>query len=739
MSGTEAFRLYGTVGVDPKPAMRGLDDLSGHVKKSGGIIENAMGTALGMMGGQAMLSIIDRGVGFLKGAAIDYNAAMEQASIGFTTLLGSAEKAQSFIADLQKFAATTPFDFPSLQKSANQLLAMGFSAEEVVPTLTSLGDAVAALGGGPEMIGRATQALGKMKATGKVTGETMMQISEMGIPAWKLLAKQLGVSTSKAQEMVSKGLVPANVGIKAITKGIKESNMGGMMAEQSATFVGAMSNITDTVTQAAATAFQPFFEMVSTGAQALATWMGSKEGSAFFQGVQKAVQGVISVLASLVGVVLDMAGAFVPLVSQGGVIRGVFDTIVGAIKPLWTAALGVGKAILGVVQAITGGGPDTEKFSTSVGELGTTITTYITTWLTTIPALLVTLGAALVNWIVDAVPGIAIALGNVATALATGIRAALPGMGTALGELGTAIITWITDEAPKVAAKMLVMAGELVDWIGPQVPLMLEELLKFVEAATDWVVTTGIPLLVDSLLKMAQELIAWVLPQVGPLLGKLLGLMVSVTTWIFTVGIPRLAAAALKMGVGLVTGFMDLLLGKSGQPGLISQLATYVTTKLVPDLVAFGPKLFDAAVKLGAQIVSGIVNGLVGLPGKIADAVAAAFEGLDLVIGPFHITSKGISVQVDLPKFATGSWSVPNTGPAIIHKGEMVIPADVAARLRKFGGQVGGGSSAPMLAQAAVGGGNTTILVEIGTFYGSQANIDALSRSLAERARASRF
>jgi hypothetical protein len=36
--------------------------------------------------------------------------------------------------------------------------------------------------------------------------------------------------------------------------------------------------------------------------------------------------------------------------------------------------------------------------------------------------------------------------------------------------------------------------------------------------------------------------------------------------------------------------------------------------------------------------------------------------------------------------YETGSWSVPYTGPALVHQGEMIIPAGAAAAVRAGGG-----------------------------------------------------
>src|SRR5919202_610426 len=126
------------------------------------------------------------------GAGLGFNALKEQANIGFTTMLGSGEKAQAFLGDLQKFAASTPFELPGLIQTSQQLLAFGFDANKVIPMMTAIGDSVAALGAGPDVMQGITLALGQMQAKGKVSAEEMNQLAERGIPAWKYLASAIG-------------------------------------------------------------------------------------------------------------------------------------------------------------------------------------------------------------------------------------------------------------------------------------------------------------------------------------------------------------------------------------------------------------------------------------------------------------------------------------------------------------------------------------------------------------------
>ena len=119
------------------------------------------------------------GLGAVKAAG-----KMEQLEIAFTTMLGNAEQAKTMLNDLQDFAQVTPFDLESVTNGSRRLLAMGFSAEQIIPVMTAVGDAAAGLGMQAEGIDRITLAMGQMAAKGKVSAEEILHLAEAGIPAW---------------------------------------------------------------------------------------------------------------------------------------------------------------------------------------------------------------------------------------------------------------------------------------------------------------------------------------------------------------------------------------------------------------------------------------------------------------------------------------------------------------------------------------------------------------------------
>ncbi|CAB4184916.1 Caudovirus, tape measure, N-terminal, partial [uncultured Caudovirales phage] len=171
-------------------------------------------------------------------------ADFEQTNMAFTQMLGSAEKATAYLGKLRAFAEKTPFEFEDVTRGARRLMAFGFEANNVIPIMRRVGDAVSAMGGSAEQINRVVTALGQMRAKQKVSAEEMNQLSEAMIPAWEILAKRIGVSVPEAMKMAEKGTLDASKAIDGIIEGMGQK-FDGMMAKQATTTAGRVSNLMD--------------------------------------------------------------------------------------------------------------------------------------------------------------------------------------------------------------------------------------------------------------------------------------------------------------------------------------------------------------------------------------------------------------------------------------------------------------------------------------------------------------
>jgi tape measure domain-containing protein len=198
-------------------------------------------------------------------AGIDFDAQMQQAQIGFTTLLGSAQEAQKMLQDLADFAQSTPFELTGVEEAAKQMLAMGFTAKEILPDMKAIGDAAAALGLQTDGIQRITLALGQLKTHGVVDAQDMLQLTEAGIPAWDILAKAIGKTVPELQKLVSQGVVPADKAVQALIQGM-EQRFPNMLQKMNNSFVSQMGNLKDGLNRTLGEAMKPVFDWLTNTA-----------------------------------------------------------------------------------------------------------------------------------------------------------------------------------------------------------------------------------------------------------------------------------------------------------------------------------------------------------------------------------------------------------------------------------------------------------------------------------------
>lgn len=303
----------------------------------------------------AVLGGIGAGLAALGVASVKAGASLQSTKTAFTNMLGSAEKAQDFLGKMQDFAAKTPFEFSQVSQAAQKFIAFGFSAEQVIPTLTAVGDAAAGVGLGAEGINRITLALGQMAAKSKVQAGEMMQLTETGIPAWKMLADQIGVSVPEAMSMVSKGAIDAATGITALVSGMEQS-FGGMMDQQSQTISGTWSTLMDGLEQSAAQVglqiaeslnltgiFQSLGDMLTNFA---ATVQSSGLTEALLTAIPPEFQaGILLIVSTLTGLAIPAIGLFVAKVA---LMAAPFVAAVAAAAPFIAAAAAVATALFAI-------------------------------------------------------------------------------------------------------------------------------------------------------------------------------------------------------------------------------------------------------------------------------------------------------------------------------------------------------------------------------------------------------
>lgn len=186
---------------------------------------------------------------------LQFNSTMEQNELAFSTFLGSTRMAKQEMEFLFDLAAKTPFEFPQLTAAARQLMAFGFTLEETNPLLMSLADAMSAMGLGGEAIDRATLALGQMISSGRVLGQDLRQLEQLGLINPEDLARRLNINPADIGNIGALN-IPSRAAIDAIMQ-YWDERFAGASKKFAGTLFGQFTTLHDYVGQLMGTVTQP--------------------------------------------------------------------------------------------------------------------------------------------------------------------------------------------------------------------------------------------------------------------------------------------------------------------------------------------------------------------------------------------------------------------------------------------------------------------------------------------------
>ncbi|WNX85791.1 tape measure protein [Agathobaculum sp. NTUH-O15-33] len=160
----------------------------------------------------------------------------------FSTLFSSKDIAQNYLNDLKDMANSTPFLYGDLTAMSKTLKTFGYGVDEMIPTLTKVGDTGAALGMTTSDMVEISKGVGRMKNMSTVTREPLDILRDRGVDAYGFLANAKGVSKGELDKLISTGKISGEEAASIILDAMGES-FGGAMEQQSKTFAGLTSTL----------------------------------------------------------------------------------------------------------------------------------------------------------------------------------------------------------------------------------------------------------------------------------------------------------------------------------------------------------------------------------------------------------------------------------------------------------------------------------------------------------------
>ena len=220
--------------------MHDLGNASANAGQQMGGMSNAI-SGLGGMLASAGLAIGAAEILNLGKSAIQSAINYETLSVQFEVFLGSAEKATEVLAQLNKFSIETPFTPDQVNAAGRSLLAFGFTAEQLIPTMKQVGDISAAVG---KDFNELATIYGKARTAGTLYAEDINQLTEAGVPIIEELSKVMGVQADQVKKLGSEGKLHFADLEKAFSNMTSEGGrFNGMMDKMSQSTQGLLSTI----------------------------------------------------------------------------------------------------------------------------------------------------------------------------------------------------------------------------------------------------------------------------------------------------------------------------------------------------------------------------------------------------------------------------------------------------------------------------------------------------------------
>lgn len=269
-------------------------------------------------------------LGLLAGAVafvgIKFNSTMEQQRLAFSRFMGSRVAAQRELNFLFELAAKTPFEFEQVLSATRQLMAFGFTAKATNYILRQLSDAVAAMGLDQSALDRATLALGQIRASGRLLGQDLRQLMQLGLIDPTFLRKRFNL-TPEQMGNIGKAMIPSEQAIDAITDYWRMRFSGSAKAFQG-TLQGALSTARDYGTRLFGTIMQPLTQRLERDILPVFSRIAQRGQGAYRR------QGIVGILG-LTDVEIKRATGYTTHLAQTfKVLRDFVLALAGALTPL---------------------------------------------------------------------------------------------------------------------------------------------------------------------------------------------------------------------------------------------------------------------------------------------------------------------------------------------------------------------------------------------------------------------
>lgn len=209
------------------------------VERSNKTLKESQNATIGAMGSIKQLAAAYLGVQTVA-KSINLASEVEDATIAFEVLTGSAQDGQLIFEQIRKFAAESPITFSGATQAAKTMLSFGVAAQDVQTNLQMLSDVT---GGNNERFKLLALAFSQTSAAGRLMGQDVLQMINAGFNPLQQISKTTGESLVELKKRMEDGGISADEVGRAFADATAEGGMFYGMTDRLAQTVSGKLNI----------------------------------------------------------------------------------------------------------------------------------------------------------------------------------------------------------------------------------------------------------------------------------------------------------------------------------------------------------------------------------------------------------------------------------------------------------------------------------------------------------------
>lgn len=176
------------------------EQTANRLKRSVGGLKSAFMTLPGAEFFTNPIVAIGAGIGVVSKLGMEAG----KTAAAFEVMAGSADAGNKILSDINKYADETIYERLGVQKATQTMLAFGVAQESILDDLKRIGGIAM---GDQDRMNRLALAFGQVSAAGRLTGEDLNQMIDVGFNPLTFISAQTGKSITQLRDEMSKGMI----------------------------------------------------------------------------------------------------------------------------------------------------------------------------------------------------------------------------------------------------------------------------------------------------------------------------------------------------------------------------------------------------------------------------------------------------------------------------------------------------------------------------------------------------